>query len=489
MDWKLFPQTHVSVFDQEIPRNIRVSRQHLFDNVEGLLRRDKTDCETKQLNGLIASNERKYQVTPRFRRRIEHKVKKNTYMREGGDMANCGNTCENNYYRNSSCSEGNETGMTFQNKPKHSHCDGSTKETYSKELLHKSKTLQPTESSSKTSSDKERSSLTRKFSVQKECEGEELPSNGWWNEQRLSDSENEEKDNLQKTEHNGNSDQENTVNQFVLPMWTTRGRIGQNLSSLSGEDLSESDSCNFEKGQIQTSSRSNFRERQCSAVGQSSEGKAFDIFQLTRVETCPSKIARNGETCTPLLRRSDVETKITSNGFQFDDDLLLIGDQLLRYDTRTKSRITCKTIRPLSSNFVVKCRLNAKMNNSAKGQETQRVSPRMTENKLNKIAPVGTVDNTQRLPGKVNSPVKLRLKHRDQFLAQSRGAAEIIKSTDERMLPTTLHKSADASYSIMSPYMASVVWSVIHDEKSTITQPSVIMGADRSGRTLRTSAL
>lgn len=466
MDWKVFPQTHVSVFNHEITRNIRVSRQHLLDNVEALLRRDKTDCETKQLNGLIASTERTYHVTPRFRRRIEVNVKSNITMREGGDIAICRNSHENNENRNSSRSEGNETRITFQNKPKHSHCDGSTKETYSKELLHNSKTLRPTKLSSKSSSDKERSSLTRKSSVEKECKGDKLPSNGWWNEQRLSDfsySENEEKDDLQKTEHNGNLDQDDAVNQFVLPLSTTR-RIVQTLSSSSGEDLSETDSSSLKKGQPQTNSRSYFRERQCSAVGQSSEGKAFDIFRLTSVETCASKATRNGEHCTPLLPRSDAETK--ANDFQFDDDLHLTSDQLLRYDTGTTSRITCKTIEPRSSNFVVKCRLNDKINNFAKGQETQRVLPRMTKRKLNKIAPVGTADDTQRPQGEVNSPVKLSLKHRGKFLAQSGGAAEIIKGTDERMLPTTLHKPADASYSIMSPYMASVVWSVMADEKA-----------------------
>lgn len=470
MDWKVFPQTHVSVFNQEITRNIRVSRQNLFDNVEALLRRDKTDCETKQLNGLITSNERTYQVTPRFRRRIEIKVKRNVNK---GEIR-----YENNDIRNSSRSEGNETRMTFQNKTKHSHCDGSTKESYSKELLHNSKTLRPPKLSSKTSSDKERSSLTRKFSVEKECKGDELPGNGWWDEQRLSDfsySEIEEKDDLQKSEQNGNLDQDDRVNQFVLPLSTTQ-RIVQTLSSSSGEDLGETDSCTFEKGQIQTSSGSNFREGQCSAVGESSEGKAFHIFRLTNVETCPSKVTRNDEYCTPLLPHSDAETK--ANDFQFDDDLHLTSDQLLRYDTRTTSRITCKAIKPRSSNFVVKCRLNDKINNFAKGQEPQRVLPRMTKNKLNKIAPVGSEDDTQRPQGEVNSPVKLRLKHRGEFLAQSRGAAEIIKGTDERMLPTTLQKSADASYSIMSPYMASVVWSVMADEESTITRPSAVIDAD-----------
>ena len=477
MDWKLFPQTQVNVFNHQITRNIRVSRHHLLNNVEALLRRDKTDCKTKQLNGLIASTERTYQVTPKFRRRIEVKVKGNINMR-GGDIANCRNSYENNDNRNSSRSEGNEMRIMFQNKTKHSHCEGSTTETYSKELLHNSKTLRPTKLSSKTSSDKERGSLTRKFSVEKECKGDELPGNGWWNEQRLSNfsySENEEKEDIQKTEQNGNLDQDDTVNQFVLPLSTTR-RIVQTLSSSSGEDLGETDSCSFEKGQIQTSCRSNFRERQCSAVGQSSEGKAFDIFRLTSVETCASKVTRNGEYCTPLLPRSDAETK--ANDFQFDDDLYLTSDQLFRYDTRTTSRLTCKTIKPRSSNFVVKCRLNDKINNFAKGQETQQVLPRMTKSKLNKIAPVGTADDTQRPQGEVNSPVKLRLKHRGEFLAQSRGAAEIIKGTDERMLPTTLQKSADASYSIMSPYMASVVWSVMADEESTITRPSTVMNAD-----------
>ena len=39
------------------------------------------------------------------------------------------------------------------------------------------------------------------------------------------------------------------------------------------------------------------------------------------------------------------------------------------------------------------------------------------------------------------------------------------KDTDERVLPITLNKSAEASYSIMTPYMANIVWSVMEDEK------------------------
>ena len=72
----------------------------------------------------------------------------------------------------------------------------------------------------------------------------------------------------------------------------------------------------------------------------------------------------------------------------------------------------------------------------------------------------------KRRPNTVDIPVKLRLKHRSNAFTKFSKVTED-KSADERVLPTTLSKSAEASYSVMSPYMANVVWSVMDDEKVT----------------------
>ena len=64
-------------------------------------------------------------------------------------------------------------------------------------------------------------------------------------------------------------------------------------------------------------------------------------------------------------------------------------------------------------------------------------------------------------------PVKLKLKHRadtggSRLCSQASCAARGANS--DRLLPTTLTHSDKNSYSLMSPYMANVVWSVMKDE-------------------------
>ena len=92
--------------------------------------------------------------------------------------------------------------------------------------------------------------------------------------------------------------------------------------------------------------------------------------------------------------------------------------------------------------------------------------PKVNLSKANKTAPTGFPEKVvKRRPNTANVPVKLRLQHRHKSSAKLSGKVTEENGTDERVLPTTLNKSADASYSIMTPYMANIVWSVMEDEK------------------------
>lgn len=68
------------------------------------------------------------------------------------------------------------------------------------------------------------------------------------------------------------------------------------------------------------------------------------------------------------------------------------------------------------------------------------------------------------LPPKPVKPVRLRLKHRqDKFMSQ-REENSRLNEEEGRILPTTLSAWKKNCYSVMTPYMAKVVWSVMEDE-------------------------
>jgi len=63
-------------------------------------------------------------------------------------------------------------------------------------------------------------------------------------------------------------------------------------------------------------------------------------------------------------------------------------------------------------------------------------------------------------PEKPDKPVLLRMQHRqDKFMSRKRE-----KHDEGRLLPTTLTGLTKGGYSVMTPYMASVVWSIMEYE-------------------------
>lgn len=61
-------------------------------------------------------------------------------------------------------------------------------------------------------------------------------------------------------------------------------------------------------------------------------------------------------------------------------------------------------------------------------------------------------------------PVRLKMKHRqDEFMNHREGNNEL-NQEEGRILPTTLSACKDNCYSVMTPYMAKVVWSVLEHE-------------------------
>ncbi|XP_068761816.1 uncharacterized protein [Montipora capricornis] len=457
MDCKLFPLAKASVFDQEISRKILVSSQRLFDNIEALLVRDKRDCLSKQLGGLLTRNATIYQVRSEFQGKIQQKLNKIVCVRELREMANCNNV-EENFTRNSSLGEEMKTALTLTNKSDHSHCDGSTKDgVHSKALLRsvrRREASSPTHSSGETLSDKEKKLPAIKFSSEEiDCKGDALPGNGWWNEQDSSVSE---------SECDESSDIEAKTDEFAQSLMMCQSH-GRHLTSSCGNDLAETlnDCCNLGNGQRQASF--------------SCKSDVFDVFQLTSAKTCATEKTRNDKSCqahsedkAPFFRHSNAVQGPDSDQIKFDDELpiSLTCEELLRYDAQRTSRVSRNKVQELGNikNYEVHWRGNDETKSCARRLESNKVFPKMTMNKINKITPEKTVNTVERYSRNVNSPVKLKLKNRSKCSDKFNGQVEI-SSNDERMLPTTLHLTADASYSIMSPYMASVVWSVMEDEK------------------------
>ncbi|XP_032231857.2 uncharacterized protein LOC116614682 [Nematostella vectensis] len=71
--------------------------------------------------------------------------------------------------------------------------------------------------------------------------------------------------------------------------------------------------------------------------------------------------------------------------------------------------------------------------------------------------------NGRNMNRKLEQPTKFRLKHTHSRCSRVK-YEEAAGQGDGRLLPTTLTKSSKSAFSLMSPYMATVVWSVMQDE-------------------------
>lgn len=471
MDWKIFAPTQASIFNQQLSQRTRVSLDKLVHNLDALLKRDRADCLTKQLNGLLESNPRIYQVRPRFQRLRQTP---GTYVlaRETGNTVKC-NAVEEDYYRQPALSTGNKKTLALQSKTNRSQCHKSTTTAHGG-LFFKEETETPSQLCPKFSSGKGKNKMTlQSNSEDLRCEGGALPSNGWWQNECSSDSETETEAGIEETDRSASLNSEIKSDEFPQPCLASDGRESSQLSLCGSEFAENPHSCATEPARASSCPKQNGTKKPC------------NFFHLTSRETClvlsPSQTTPipGDKTCQtpsedkPMLCSSE-SLSLGSAAVKFDDDLSVAYGELLQHRPYTTSRINYNKLVTTGYNYPVpnRGRILENGNDSMKSLENRDklrcVLPKMNFGKVNKITPLRFAEkavNVIRQPNMAYVPVKLRLKHKSKCSVKFRGEVKEDRGADERVLPTTLTKSADVSYSIMSSYMANVVWSVMDDEK------------------------
>lgn len=484
MDWKLFPPTQSRVYSQEFSEKNRVSLEQLFHNLDALLERDTRDCLSKQLDGLLKNNARLYQVRPSFHRRQKTENFNWGYI---GKALKC-----NTVSPMKSLSKEIDKPLELQVKSNRPHCDKSRSAAHPNDLLSSMEPTTPARISKKLSYGKNRNKIPLRLTSEGECNGgDSLPSNGWWQEQTFSDSGTETEAGVEETDFGATLNLEIKSDDF-LHSCIARCTPESCQLPLFSSDVSET-SHNDAKMQTQVGSCPSriSKPRGLQIKEENGANETCNFFQLTSEvgneedfmnETCllpipppttPVPTDKTSQTCfedKPTLRFSR-SLSLSSYPATFDDDLKLDRRELLQHRPNTTSRINYNKLDTSRYNYSSpnNARIIKKVSSKRSLENRNKVLcalPKMNLSKVNKTSPaVFSETVVERRPNTANVPVKLRLKHRSKSSAKFSDEDTRHIGADERVLPTTLNKSADASYSIMTPYMANIVWSVMDDEK------------------------
>ena len=490
MDWKLFPPTQASFYNQELSQKNRVSLEQLYHNLDALLKRDTTDCLSKQLNGLVHNNARVYRIKPRFLR--QQKI-------ESFDTGDFGKTSKcysvkENYCNQSPVNLGTDKKvykpLESQSKSNSSHDDNPSSASCQKQLCLAKEPAILRQISRKCSSGKKRKKTLLQLTSEGNCNGRDvLPSNGWWRKEDSSDSETETEAGIKETDGSTSFNLEMKNDEFEKSCMACASPKGSQVA-LFGSHVFENNR-NDTKMQARANSCPSRVEgyRQMKSEEQSGTGESRNFFQSTSgdgneeawtketlfvpgpPQTTPIPGDETCQTCsednTPLC----FSRSLILDSAIFDDNYELDYGDLLRHRRNTTSRINYNTLETTGYNYASPNKgCIIKEGGSKRSLENRNkilcVLPKVNLSKANKTAPIGFPEKVvKRRPNTANVPVKLRLQHRHKSSAKLSGKVTEENGTDERVLPTTLNKSADASYSIMTPYMANIVWSVMEDEK------------------------
>ena len=494
MDWKFFPPTQVRIDDEERSQNInRVSMEQLFHNLDAVLKRDISDCLSKHLDGLLRNNATIYQVRPSVQRR-----ERRDYFEageDGEDVVRC-KTDREGYFSQLVLKCPNTSASKSQSLQSKSSYPVSRKP--STVFTSKKPTTPPqicrlTRSISKNDARKERLKFERLPLTLDSEQYDVLPSDGWWRSETsgesTSDSEREaevineakSKSGLNLEIKNDNSDHCRSLDVYSSPesvqllfspvaldccndgskKQTQAGSRSSELSKIQGMQSEE-----LLRGARETSSFSHLTNRSGNEergiiIAPRPPQSTPDVDE----KTCQTYSEKSENYSLSSFSRS---TSFASDAAIFGEDLKLDYRELLHYRMNTSSRIDHNKLEALKHNYSYpnKPLLPKEQNSSqkcfAKCRKIACVFPkvnatRVKNSKAKKVA-------LKRRPNTADASVKLRLQQRSNaFIKFSKVKDE--NGADERVLPTTLNKSADASYSVMTPYMANVVWSVMDDEK------------------------
>lgn len=477
MDWKLFPSTQASVYYQGYSQQNRICMERLCDNLDALLRRDKRDCLSKQLHGLLNSA-RKHEV--RLKAGIQ-RTPTSEKLKDENDLERadkCSSVTEEYNEKLSRQHLTTEARRELADSKASCSREGKSKSGRNKKFFAKEPvTLRPT-STKILNKDKNRGQIHMNLEIDK-SQVEMLPSNGWWLEQRSSDSETESDLDIDcgaRLNLNTNSDDfgsstskcSNIKNGRQSLVVSKRGyreaeyqarknsfssQLSEDYKMLTTEQGEEKDSCNF----FELTSGTGDKEESFLVVPSppSTSPVVDDKGSEFRSNSGPSPLSLT----QPLYNAHDEEI--------FDDNLSLEYRALLQHRPNTTSRITYTTLKTsygYNNAFQGRGRIIEENNRSQGILETRnktRCALPKVNNNTTTTDHLGNAD--KRRPHTAALPVILKLTHRNKSGVSSKLTED--KDTEERVLPTTLNKSAEASYSIMTPYMANIVWSVMEDEK------------------------
>ena len=474
MDWKLFPSTQASVYYQENSQQSRISMERLCDNLEALLRRDKRDCLSKQLHGLL-NRAGKHEV--RLKAGIQ-RMPTSEKLKDGSDLERAGKCSSVKVeYSEKLSRKYLNTRATRELADSKASCsrDGKYKSGINKTFY--AKEPRPISTKFLSGKCKKRGQIQMNLETDK-SEVEVLPSNGWWLEQRSSDSEAESDLDIDCSASlilNTNSDDFGSSTSICSSIKNGRrslvvsknrhsgaeyqarkdsfsSQLSEDYKMLTSEQGGEKDSCNF----FELTSGTGDEEESFSVLP--SPPSTSPVVHDKGSEFLSNSSSSSLNLSHPLYDAHDKEI--------FDDNLSLEYRALLQHRPNTTSRITYTTLKTsYGHNYAFQGigRIIEEYNRSRGILESRNKTHCALPKVNNKTTTTGHLGNAhKRRPHTAALPVKLKLTHRNKCGVS--GKLTENKDTDERVLPTTLNKSAEASYSIMTPYMANIVWSVMEDE-------------------------
>ena len=470
----------------------------LFHNLDELLKRDMNDCLSKQLNGLLDDNAQIYQVGPRnqresvhfevgedFRKNVEYKTVKEGYFRRP--------------FAQKSHSALVHKPLTLQHKSIRSRNGMSSApptDVFSSKKQVTPPPTPPTPSRSTTNETKRQLNFER-LPLPLEADGcDMLPSNGWWRT---------EADSAGSSDSETDSEVISEAKSSACFNLETKNDESTQLCSLNERRSSKSCRSSFSsavsefsndesKTQAQDSSSpsppSEIQEKQFGELSGEMETSPFfhltsrpgsesELMNETYLEPRPPQPTPDldDKTCfeNKLLSCFRRSTSLISTAEMFDDDLKLDYKELFHHRFyNTTSRINYNNFAIFKHNYSHPdqgpiIREDSFQRCFDKCRKITCVFPKVNESKdrskNSKAIPVILQKRAfQSRPNTAEVPVKLRLTQRGSAFTKFTKTTEEI-GPDERVLPTTLNKSAEASYSVMTPYMANVVWSVMDDEK------------------------
>ena len=482
MDWKFFPPNQARVNDKERSQKINSSMDQLFHNLDALLERDISDCLSKHLDGLLRNNATIYQVKPSVRRR-----ERRDYFEAGedGEEAMKCKTVQREGYCSQLAQKCPNTSVTkLQNLQSKSCCPVNGKPSAvfaSKKPATPPQSFRPTRSIGKTDARKEKMKFERPPLSLDSDRCDMLPSDGWWRSETsgecTSDSETEAE--VIKSDYSDHChfldvrSSPESVQSIFSPVFLeynsdgSRAQINVDSSSSVLSKIQGMQSEELTRGASETSSFFHLT---------SWSGNKSGIIMAPRPpQPTPDLDDQTSQTCSEnyFLSSCSRSTSFASEAAILGEDLELGYRELFHYRLNTESRIDYNKSEVSKHNYSRSDKpfMRKEENHSQKYIDKCRkitcVFPNANASraKRNKAFPVVLQKKAvKERPNTADIPVKFRLRHRSNaFTKFSKVKKE--NGVDERVLPTTLNKSAHASYSVMTPYMANVVWSVMDDEK------------------------